>query len=112
LLYDWPLNVRELVLLVRRLLAVHGHEPALKRSMLPERMFGAAPGPTSPPSPATPARESTTDDVAFDRLLQALRAHAGNVSRAADALGITRSRAYRLLEARPDFDVRSLRQEP
>ena len=35
LLYDWPLNVRELVFLVRRLLALHGHEPTWKQSHLP-----------------------------------------------------------------------------
>jgi transcriptional regulator of acetoin/glycerol metabolism len=80
--------------------------------MLPERMFGAVPAPSGPPSPPTPVRASTTDDVAFDQLVQALRTNAGNVSRAADALGISRSRAYRLLEARPDFDVRSTREEP
>jgi len=109
LTYDWPLNVRELVLLVRRLLAVHGHEATLKRSMLPERVLGAMRTGSQPL--ATPARASTADDVAFDRLVDALRQHAGNVSRAAQALGITRSRAYRLLEARPEFDVRSLRDE-
>jgi hypothetical protein len=31
------------------------------------------------------------------------------VSQAALALGITRARAYRLLEARPDFAVQALR---
>lgn len=112
LIYDWPLNIRELVLLVRRLLAVHGHELTLKRSMLPDRMLGATRAASTSSPPLTPARASTADDVAFDRLVDALRQHAGNVSRAAAALGITRSRAYRLLEARPGFDVRSLRDEP
>lgn len=112
LLYDWPLNVRELVLLVRRLLAVEGHEPTLKRSMLPARMLGATRTASTPPQPATPARAATTDDMAFERLVDALRQQAGNVSRAAAALGISRSRAYRLLEARSGFDVRALRDEP
>lgn len=112
LFYDWPLNVRELVLLVRRLLAVHSQEAALKRAMLPERMIGRH-APTSTPAQHTPsARSPTEDDVAFDRLVKALRETAGNVSRAAAALGISRSRAYRLLDARPGFDVRSLRGEP
>ena len=109
LLYDWPLNVRELVLLVRRILAMHGAEPALKRSMLPERMTGTAPS-TIPPPPGT-RRAPTADAGAFDQFLLALRAARGNVSRAATALGISRARAYRLLEARPGFDVRSLRDE-
>lgn len=114
LLYDWPLNVRELVLLHRRLVAIHGAEPMLKRSMLPDRITGAVPSAATPVK-ATPAttgvRSSTTDEIAFDQLVKALRAARGNVSQAAAALGITRARAYRLLEARPGFDVRSLRGE-
>lgn len=112
LLYDWPLNVRELVLLVRRLATLHGQGPTLKRSMLPDRMLRATGSPSGAPgAPATPARQSTDDEAAFDRLVGALREHHGNVSRAAASLGISRSRANRLLEARPDFDVRSLREE-
>jgi transcriptional regulator with PAS, ATPase and Fis domain len=113
LLYDWPLNVRELVLLARRLLAVHGHEPVLKRAMLPERMIGGEPAAAATSAqPSSIARSPTQDEVAFEELLRALRQTAGNVSRAAAALGISRSRAYRLLDARPGFDVRSMREEP
>jgi transcriptional regulator of acetoin/glycerol metabolism len=108
LLYDWPLNVRELALLARRLLAMHGAEPALRRSMLPERIAGTA---STIAPPAGAGRSPTTDDEAFDQFLLALRVARGNVSRAAGALGISRARAYRLLEARPEFDVRSLRDE-
>jgi DNA-binding NtrC family response regulator len=112
LLYDWPLNVRELVLLIRRVLATQATEPMLKRAMLPERMMGAAAPTASPRAPALPAgRAPTADDAAFDQLLVALRGSHGNVSQAAVALGISRARAYRLLEARPEFDVRSLRSE-
>ena len=112
LLYDWPLNVRELVLLVRRIVAMHGAERALKRSMLPERFTGAAPSASvTPPEASAAARASTTDDAAFEQLVSALRSAGGNVSRAAASLGISRARAYRLLDARPGFDVRSLREE-
>ncbi len=151
LLYDWPLNIRELVLLARRMLAMHGGEPALKRAMLPSRMIDAkgenagvlpagplvaagaeprasaappapvapraarASSPSSPSfpasSPPTPGRPPKGDEVAFDQFLLALRAARGNVSRAAASLGISRARAYRLLEARPEVDVRSLRDE-
>jgi transcriptional regulator with PAS, ATPase and Fis domain len=110
LLYDWPLNVRELVLLARRLLAVHGAEPTLKRSMLPEAATGAKPS-TAPPPREASARASTSDEAAFDELLAALRAAHGNVSRAAAAIGISRARAYRLLDAHPGFDVRQIRGE-
>src|SRR5204862_5259596 len=50
-LADWPLNVRALVSVARRLLVLHGHEPLLKRSHLPDAL-GAR-----PPSWAEPARE-------------------------------------------------------
>ena len=111
LLYDWPLNVRELVSLVRRLVAVHGHEPTLRRGMLPERMTAGDAGArsTPPKRPAAQARVPTDDEAAFEQLVGALRQCGGNVSRAAAALGISRARAYRLLDARPDFDVASLR---
>jgi transcriptional regulator with PAS, ATPase and Fis domain len=112
LLYDWPLNVRELVLLVRRLLAVHSQETVLKRAMLPERMIGRHLPTSTPAQHVPPVRSPTQDEVAFEDLVKALRETAGNVSRAAAALGISRSRAYRLLDARPGFDVRSLREEP
>jgi transcriptional regulator with AAA-type ATPase domain len=109
LLYDWPLNVRELVLLARRLLAVHGTEPTLKRAMLPDLATGARR--STPPAREPSGRASTTDDAAFDQLLAALRAAQGNVSRAAAAIGISRARAYRLLDAHPGFDVRQMRDE-
>jgi transcriptional regulator with PAS, ATPase and Fis domain len=112
LLYDWPLNVRELVLLARRLVAMHGTEPTLKRAMLPELVTGARSSAAAPAKEASDAgRASTTDEAAFDELLAALRAAHGNVSRAAAALGISRARAYRLIEARPGFDVRQIRDE-
>lgn len=111
LLYDWPLNVRELVLLARRMLALHTGEPTWKRAMLPDRMTGIAAA-ASPDAVASAARRvSTTDEAAFEQFLAALRKERGNVSRAAASVGISRARAYRLLEARGDFDVRSLRAE-
>ena len=41
-LYDWPFNVRELVLLVRRLLTLHGSESTLTAEHLPARIGEAA----------------------------------------------------------------------
>jgi len=109
LLYDWPLNVRELLLLARRLVAVHGGE-LLKKSMLPERMFARQQRDSQRAEPAPVARRPTNDEDAFAALIAGLRAHAGNLTKAAAALGLTRARAYRLLEARPEFDVSSLRK--
>jgi transcriptional regulator of acetoin/glycerol metabolism len=110
LLYDWPLNVRELLFLVRRLLALHGHEQVWKTSHLPER-FGsrldALQASVKPRSVRTP----TDDETAYTALVESLRAHGGNVTRAASALGITRARAYRLMDARPEFDALDPRPE-
>ncbi len=112
-LYDWPFNVRELDLLVRRLLVLHGHETLLRRSFLPEQLLDRPPPPVTPstespapPSPDarqparnTPEAHRARRDRELAQLTQALRAHHGSVARAAAAVGISRQRAYRLMEA-------------
>jgi transcriptional regulator with AAA-type ATPase domain len=110
-LYDWPLNVRELLLLARRLLGVYGHEAILKRLHLPERIAARTRVPSGQGSPdgAKRARRRADDESEFDALVGALRDHAGSVAKAAAALGINRARAYRLLSARPDFSLDELR---
>ena len=111
-LYDWPLNVRELVTLVRRLLVIHGHEPILKTAHLPARMLrdrSSATGNFLAAQPFEPRDQAERDQVDFIRLVEALRGHAGNVSKAAAATGLSRQRAYRLIRARPDVDLADLR---
>jgi transcriptional regulator of acetoin/glycerol metabolism len=111
-LYGWPLNVRELVLLARRQLTVYGHERVLKRSHLPERMRVPLEGSKEidlTPGDARPGRRNTDDADDFEALVAALRDHKGILSRAADAMGISRARAYRLLAAHPDFSLESER---
>jgi transcriptional regulator with AAA-type ATPase domain len=113
--YDWPLNVRELNLVARQLLSLHGQEPMLKKGHLPDRirslraepasLAGAEPSPTTAESGFTPARRKTDDEAEFDALLAALRAHGGSVAKAAAALGVGRSRAYRVLAAHPEFSL-------
>jgi hypothetical protein len=90
-LYDWPCNVRELVLLVERLSAMHGDELRLRSAHLPARMM--PPDLEKITSPVTPI-----NGVDASSLLDALREAGGNVARAAARLGITRERAYRLIE--------------
>jgi Sigma-54 interaction domain/FHA domain/Bacterial regulatory protein, Fis family len=90
-LYDWPCNVRELVLLVERLAALHGDELRLRSAHLPARMM--PPDLEEITSPVTPI-----NGVDASSLLDALREAGGNVARAAARLGITRDRAYRLIE--------------
>jgi len=109
-LYDWPFNVRELALLTKKLLVLHGSEACLKTQHLPERFLEAAStdaGSAKPADAATGAPVEGTVDLAA--LLAALRGAGGNVTRAAAALGIPRQRAYRMLHGTPGIDLKALR---
>jgi transcriptional regulator with PAS, ATPase and Fis domain len=105
-LYDWPFNVRELDLVTRQLVALHGGETTLGRSMLPSR-FRESERAAAPVSLA-PQRAAEAPDV--DTFIAVLRTNGGNVARAAAALGISRQKAYRIMEAAPDVDVSDLRR--
>ena len=98
-LYDWPSNVRELDLLARRLLVLHGGEPMLRRAHLPERMLTS----TSAAPPAAGAGKSR-DERELDALFVELRKNGGVLAQAAKSVGISRQRAYRLLEGRASLD--------
>jgi transcriptional regulator of acetoin/glycerol metabolism len=69
------------------------------------------PAPTRPaPTQSAPqTRKPTSDQASFSALVASLKAHDGNLTKAAAALGLTRARAYRLLKAQPDFDLASVR---
>jgi transcriptional regulator with PAS, ATPase and Fis domain len=99
--YDWPFNVRELVLLAKRLIVVRGPGATLTEEDLPDRMRE---------SPAAkPLRETaSTEPVQLPALIAALRTAGGNVSRAAALMGISRQRAYRLMEGQA-VDLEALR---
>jgi DNA-binding NtrC family response regulator len=110
-LHDWPFNVRELDLLARRLLVLHGHEELLRRSHLPEHILNRpvagepAPAPVASvgsgavSAPNKPESHRARRERELSLLTEALRAHKGSVARAAAAVGISRQRAYRLMEA-------------
>jgi len=113
--HDWPFNVRELVLLVRRLLVLHAGEATWRAAHLPERMGSERPpapagsrpeAAVAPPSPSDP---QAAEPIELPALVAALRASGGNVARASALLGITRQRAYRLMEGQ--IDLEALRQE-
>ncbi len=108
-LYDWPFNVRELVQLVRRLLVLRASETTLRAEHLPDRIGqqvarrgAAARRPRLRPAAAPPRRTGRRVPPAelpdVPALVAALRAAGGNVTRAAAMLGITRQRAYRLMD--------------
>jgi two-component system, NtrC family, response regulator GlrR len=92
-LYDWPCNVREMVLLLLRLISLHGEEERLRSAHLPPRMLPADLD-NRTTSPVLP--QSSGLDVPL--VLDAVREAGGNMTRAADRLGISRERAYRLLD--------------
>ncbi|MEO7038176.1 MAG: sigma 54-interacting transcriptional regulator [Polyangiaceae bacterium] len=111
-LHDWPFNVRELLLLARRLAVFHADEPVLRAQYLPDGLGLPTQEPSSA-EPSTRAAQGGAGSVLPERsrpreealasndsaaLVAALRAFGGNVTRAAAELGITRQRAYRLLE--------------
>jgi transcriptional regulator with PAS, ATPase and Fis domain len=113
-LHDWPFNVRELVLLVRRLVTLHGDEPTLTAQHLPERIGAPAPAGTpaasgSGASATAGVPAPTAEPLELPALMAALRASGGNVARAAAMLGITRQRAYRLMEGQA-VDLEALRR--
>jgi transcriptional regulator of acetoin/glycerol metabolism len=108
-LYDWPFNVRELSLLVKRVLVLHGAEPKLTLQHLPERFRQERAVARDSVAPAARAPRGPAETPELSDLLEALRASGGNVARAAQALGISRQRAYRMMQGRADVDLDALR---
>lgn len=118
--HDWPFNVRELDLLARRMMALHASQPVLRPEHLPERFL-------SPPTPQLSAARDNPAPSAVDRkrgevrstaaddvrdiaaLAAALRECRGNVTRAAARAGISRPRAYRLMQGNADLDLDAIR---
>jgi DNA-binding NtrC family response regulator len=92
-LYDWPCNVREMVLVVERLLDLYGDEERLRAAHLPARMQAQVRDSNSTTSPVTPLPR-----MEVSKLLEAVRDAHGSLARAASRLGISRERAYRLME--------------
>src|SRR6185295_2247887 len=92
--HDWPFNVRELTLLVRRLIALHPDAAELDSAMWPEPAPARAPA----PAPAGPAPGAAADgaqpraEIDSEAFLVALRQNRGNVKQTAAALGISRGR--------------------
>jgi transcriptional regulator of acetoin/glycerol metabolism len=97
LLHAWPGNLRELDLLCHRLLALHGHEPLLRRSFLPDVMIDEQP---LGQDLTSESRTADREEHDCQLLARALRQHGGNVTRAAADAGISRARAYRLMRGR------------
>jgi transcriptional regulator with PAS, ATPase and Fis domain len=111
--HDWPFNVRELTLLVRKLLALHPNAVVLDHRVFSEGL-GAETGLSAPTPPiGRPALEESGRHVADPNtaaFLTALRANNGNVKRTAESLGISRGRTYRLMEKIDSLDLGAIRR--
>jgi transcriptional regulator with AAA-type ATPase domain len=102
-LHDWPQNVRELELTARRLLALHGHEPTLRRRHLPPSLAALCDDRSSREQSSMPPSGRRDHDL--QRLEQELSSNGGNIKAAAQALGISRQRIYRLLDHQAAADL-------
>jgi transcriptional regulator with AAA-type ATPase domain len=109
--YEWPFNVRELVLLARKLIALHPDGGVLDQRALGDRTRADGDRKRAESLPVHPIPK-TADLPAPDEqtLLAALRAQNGNVKQAAEALGISRGRAYRMMEKIDSIDLAALRR--
>jgi len=95
--YDWPGNVRELINVIEYAFVLC-HEDEIMPNHLPARVTGEQ-------SRVTPKRRMTqshTDDEERKRILEALESTAGNQSKAAEILGISRVTLWKRLKA---FDI-------
>ncbi len=122
--YNWPGNLRQLHNLLRTAVVMVGCDGEIDRLHLPDDFIeelGTAPptvaaAPASAPQLTPPLRNAPPDaaeppveiqesqrleDVALSAMAQALRAHNGNVSAAAKALGVSRNTIYRKKHALP-----------
>jgi transcriptional regulator of acetoin/glycerol metabolism len=99
LLHDWPGNVRELEQVARWMLVLHGHERSLRRQMLPGTIGHVPKVALQVPASAGAARYGRAERDLLN-LAQALAGNGANLARAAEAVGISRQRAYRLLRGR------------
>jgi DNA-binding NtrC family response regulator len=106
-LYDWPLNVRELDTQARRLAVTAAEGERLEPALL--EGLSAQPKPdTSPtsrerrksvPAPGRRPIDETYPPSEMQTLLAVLQACGGNITKAAASLGLSRPKAYRMLEA-------------
>ncbi len=98
-LYPWPGNVRELINTARQVAVLRGQESTIRFEHLPERVRAFTPRSQDSERTRSEPPPRSAPDAAARELEEALLSQRGNVQRAAEQLGISRGRAYRIIAA-------------
>ena len=107
-LHTWPMNIRELEMLARHLSATHANGAHVTEALLEklpraprgDATVSAAEESKSRKLAAVPGlADATYSEAELRTLLDALTRCGGNVTKAAATLGLSRPKAYRMLEA-------------
>lgn len=91
--YDWPGNIRELKNIIERMIVLSS-EPILQADLVPDDIRSFYPKAAVSEAGA----HASLSEVEKDLILRTLKAHHGNKSSAAQALGISRRTLYRKIE--------------
>jgi transcriptional regulator with PAS, ATPase and Fis domain len=114
--HDWPFNVRGLAQLARRMVALNPDAAVLDLSSLAhdlppdEGLRGPTPAEGHPPVTDVIEDGDPALDPSREMFLTSLRQNRGNVRKSATALGISRGRAYRIIEKMGSVDLEGFRQ--
>jgi DNA-binding NtrC family response regulator len=95
---DWPGNVRQLRHHLERAALVSDEMPLVPRHFVQVREMDAHLVSDEPAERLPTVGSMTLDEIERAMILKSLRHHAGNLSRVAEALGMSRAALYRRLE--------------
>ena len=95
---EWPGNVRQLRNVARQLVIANRHAEVMAWQAHVERLLPTAPASVAPEQAPAKARYRKAGEVEEEELLAALRANAFRLKPTAEALGISRTALYGLVE--------------